>query len=227
MEGQCHGLAEILDRGDLVEDLLQPGGLGQGTRTLGVRGGDSSAPLLIADEPIEALGLEGEKVGSLHGLGDLRKIDTPRRGSRGDVSGSRCVGARGSQRGSFPHLGDHSALTAVRAGRASWREPDGRRRESTSATDASTHNGRKALAYTSDIPRTMPVRHWFLRFTPQSRILPHSTSRPRPVPGTTAPRPPDGWAGRRPAGLPDPPAVHPIGCTADRRRTEPGGLTRG
>ena len=110
VEGQGHGLAEVLDRGDLVEDLLQTGGLGQGARVCLVGGGHPLAPPLVTDEPVEALGLEGEQIRSLHGLGDLGKVDTTRRGTSGDVSSSGCGGARGSQRGILPSdRGSHNA----------------------------------------------------------------------------------------------------------------------
>src|SRR5699024_283845 len=51
-------------------------------------------PLLVAEEPVEALGLEGQEVGDFEGLADLREGQTATGGLCGGHRGS---GARGSQ----------------------------------------------------------------------------------------------------------------------------------
>ena len=74
LERQRHGLAEVLDRGDLLEDLLQPGLRGDVVAGLPAAL-DLGLPGLVADQPVEAVGLEGEELRELEGLGDLREGD--------------------------------------------------------------------------------------------------------------------------------------------------------
>ncbi len=109
-EGERHGAAEVLDRGDLLEDLLQSCGL----RHVGPagldRGGHAGLPLLVAEQPVEVLGLEAEEVRDLERLVDLGEGDAARRGAMCDSVGGRCRrGARGSQEGSFPADRVHAA----------------------------------------------------------------------------------------------------------------------
>ena len=70
-ERELHGLAEVLDRGDLLEDLLETGGLGQVLAAGLLRLGDACLPRVVADQPVEALRLESEQVGYGEGVGDL------------------------------------------------------------------------------------------------------------------------------------------------------------
>ena len=70
-EAQRHRAAEVLDRGDLLEDLLEPGAVGDVVPALRLRRGDPGLPALVPEEPVEALGLEGQEVGDLQGLADL------------------------------------------------------------------------------------------------------------------------------------------------------------
>ena len=69
-EAQRHGALEVLDRADLLEDLLEAGLVGDG-----LAGGgslvDPSPPHLVAQQPVEALDLEVEQIGDCEGLGDL------------------------------------------------------------------------------------------------------------------------------------------------------------
>ena len=72
-EGQRHRLVEILDGGDLREDLLQPGtgidiGAASGQALL-----DIGLPGLVSDEPVVGVDLEIEQVGDLKWFVDLRE----------------------------------------------------------------------------------------------------------------------------------------------------------
>jgi hypothetical protein len=70
-ERELHRLAEVLDRRDLLEDLLESARLGNVGAAGLDGGGDALLPRLIADEPVEGLGLQREKVGDLQRVGDL------------------------------------------------------------------------------------------------------------------------------------------------------------
>ena len=82
-EGQAHGAREVLDRGELFEDLLQTGHAGRAGAALGTR-----PPRTVADQPVEGLGLQGEEVGNSEGLADL--------GEGGPVGCSRDPGRVGA-----------------------------------------------------------------------------------------------------------------------------------
>ena len=71
-EGQREVAGEILDRRDLLENLVQAAG-----RRLGLAG----APGGAADEPVEGIGLQGEKVRYFERFAELREGD-PVRGCR-------------------------------------------------------------------------------------------------------------------------------------------------
>ncbi|PHJ89466.1 hypothetical protein VF08_37745, partial [Nostoc linckia z8] len=133
-ERELHGLAQVLDRRDLLEDLLQSAHLGHIGATGGLGLGHPGPPLLVADEPVEGLGLQREKVGNRQRVGDLRERE-PRCAAavlRGG-GGIGCVG-RSSQgitsvspdRASFPCRQVEcsvlpeacTSLTAVKRGRA-------------------------------------------------------------------------------------------------------------
>jgi hypothetical protein len=70
-EGQAHRAGEVLDRGQLGEDLLEAG-LRVGLRVL------AGLPGVVADQPVERLGLQGEEVGHLQRLADLGEGGTGR-----------------------------------------------------------------------------------------------------------------------------------------------------
>ncbi len=81
-ERQAHRAGEVLDRGDLLEDVLQARGGGNGV-IAGLDGlGDAVLPLLVADQPVEAVGLQAEEIRQRQRLVDLRE-----RNARGWVSG--------------------------------------------------------------------------------------------------------------------------------------------
>src|SRR3954447_22467889 len=115
-KGQGHRAAEVLDRGDLLEDLGEPAdGVGL---LLGREGGP---PLGAADQPVERRRLQGEQVRDLERLLDLREGDA--QWGAGDLllvglsgagaarnvlfggAGGRAGGARACQDASFqgPH----------------------------------------------------------------------------------------------------------------------------
>ncbi|CAB4967503.1 unannotated protein [freshwater metagenome] len=122
-EAQRHRAGEVLDRGDLLEDLLQARG-GRGVLEAGVEGLlDAGLPGLVADQPVERGGLQVQEVRDLEGLPDL---------GEGQAGG----GAPSSQRvGSFRRQGGAPAssssdgaqcpsptCTGIRPGRSSDRE---------------------------------------------------------------------------------------------------------
>src|SRR5690606_11001467 len=102
-ERQGHRGPEVLDRGGLLEDLLEARRRGHVLAAGLGRGGDARLPRLVAEQPVEALGLEAQQVGDLEGLEDLGEGEATRRGAvRDGVGGRSRRGARGSQEGSFP-----------------------------------------------------------------------------------------------------------------------------
>ena len=109
-EGERHGAAEVLDRRDLLEDLLEAGGLRDVVTTVLESCSDPRLPPLVAQQPVHALGLQAEKVGDLERLVDLGEGDAAGCGAVRDGVGGRCRrGARGSQEGSFPAVERHAA----------------------------------------------------------------------------------------------------------------------
>ncbi len=124
-EGEGHRLAEVLDRRDLLEDLLEARRRGD----VGAAGGggrlDPGLPGGAAEEPVEALGLQPEEVGDLERLVDLGEGDAAGSGAvRDSVGGRNRRGARGSQEGSFPAVRWH----AVRSARLQAPDRGGRNR---------------------------------------------------------------------------------------------------
>ena len=112
-EGQRHGAAEVLDRGDLLEDLLQAG-LGVDIGATGIEsGGDPGAPRLVADEPVERIDLQIEQIRNFHGFGDLREGDPAGGGNdvvfRGSARGGQDVDpSEGSADGLCSYLSEHA-----------------------------------------------------------------------------------------------------------------------
>ena len=78
-EGQAHGLSEVLDRGDLLEDLIKTGGVGHGVGAVRQILLDTLLPALVADEPVEAVSLYTQQVGYINGLADGAEVHTVRR----------------------------------------------------------------------------------------------------------------------------------------------------
>jgi hypothetical protein len=74
---QRHGAAEVLDRGDLLEDILQTGAVGDVGVSLGLGRGDASLPALVSEQPVKALRLKGQEVGDLEWFANLREGQTP------------------------------------------------------------------------------------------------------------------------------------------------------
>ena len=72
-ERELHGLAEVFDRRDLLEDLLEAARLGHVGAALSLRLGDACLPRVVGDEPVEGLRLQRQKVGDLERVGDLRE----------------------------------------------------------------------------------------------------------------------------------------------------------
>jgi len=72
-ERERHGAGEVFDRADLLEDFLEAGLLGH-VLAAGVQGfTDPVLPPLVAKQPVEGFGLEGEEVGYLERLLDTRE----------------------------------------------------------------------------------------------------------------------------------------------------------
>src|SRR5690554_79270 len=69
-ERQRHVAREVLDRGDLLEDLLEAGLLRDVVATSLDGGGHAGLPALVAEQPVEALRLQSEQVGNSERLVD-------------------------------------------------------------------------------------------------------------------------------------------------------------
>src|SRR5690606_25806582 len=148
-ERERHRLAEVLDRGDLREDLLQTGGGVEVGLALGGGGLDALTPGVGAEEPVETLRLEAEQVGCLERLVDLGEGNAAGSRTVRDSVCSRCGrGARGSQRGSFPASGVHTAPTTCRPGDRAGAE----------GRSAGRQSQRKASAYRLSMCGVQPVR---------------------------------------------------------------------
>ena len=74
-EGQGHGLGEVLDGGDLIEDLLQTGGVIHGIGAVLLILRHALGPAVIADQPIEAVRLHAQKIGHGDRLTNGSEID--------------------------------------------------------------------------------------------------------------------------------------------------------
>src|SRR5439155_4408016 len=84
-ERQRHRAREVLDGTDLFEDLRQPGA---GVRVTG----RASLPSLVADQPVERLGLDGKEVGNLKMFGDPAERDATGRERARRETGLRRAG---------------------------------------------------------------------------------------------------------------------------------------
>ena len=72
-------VSEVLDRGDLLEDLIKTGGVGHGVGAVRQILLDTLLPALVADEPVEAVSLYTQQVGYINGLADGAEVHTVRR----------------------------------------------------------------------------------------------------------------------------------------------------
>ena len=120
LERERHRLGEVLDRRDLLEDLGQAR-LARDVLAVGEATLDHGVPLLVADQPVEAVGLESEKLGNLERLVDLREADAAR--SRNADGAGGTGGYRGAARGqetSFDRNagGERRTTTASATGQA-------------------------------------------------------------------------------------------------------------
>ena len=90
-ERELHRLAEVLDRRDLLEDLAQTAVLVDvgATGSLGL--GHARLPGVVADQPTEGLGLQGEKVWDRQRVGDLGERKTGSSASVLGGGGCGCV----------------------------------------------------------------------------------------------------------------------------------------
>ena len=78
-EGQAHGLSEVLDRRDLLEDLVKTRSVGHGVGAVFQILLDTLLPALVADEPVKAVSLYTQQVGYINGLADGAEVHTVRR----------------------------------------------------------------------------------------------------------------------------------------------------
>ena len=78
-EGQAHGLSEVLDRRDLLEDLVKTRSVGHGVGAVLQILLDTLLPALVADEPVKAVSLYTQQVGYINGLADGAEVHTVRR----------------------------------------------------------------------------------------------------------------------------------------------------
>ncbi len=111
LERQRHRLGEVLDRGDLLEDLLADRTCSETSSPSRAATLDGGLPGLVADQPVEAVGLEGEELRNLERFGDLCERD-----AAGVTSG----GARGQEVSfdGFAHLGWRRPTTKSATGQA-------------------------------------------------------------------------------------------------------------
>lgn len=65
MNEKLHGLAEVLDGGDLLEDLLEPAAGGHIGATGGLGLGEAGLPGVGADEPVEASACSASRSGTV------------------------------------------------------------------------------------------------------------------------------------------------------------------
>jgi hypothetical protein len=92
-EAQRHRAREVLDRGDLLEDLLQARGGGH-VLAAGVDGLlDAGLPGVAPDQPVEGRGLQVEEVRDLKWFADL---------GEGNTRAGRAGGTGGCQQGVLP-----------------------------------------------------------------------------------------------------------------------------
>ena len=75
-ERERHGPREVLDRADLLEDLFQTGLLGEILVPGGLLRCYPATPALVAQQPVERVGLEGEEAGDLKRFLDTGKGNT-------------------------------------------------------------------------------------------------------------------------------------------------------
>src|SRR5699024_12588650 len=94
-----HVRGEVLDGGDLLEDVGETGGLREVSTPGGGGLSGTLLPALVAEQPVERGGLQTPQIRDLDGVAELREGDAGRSGAKCDVSGA--IGARGSQGGSF------------------------------------------------------------------------------------------------------------------------------
>src|SRR5699024_6064422 len=76
-ERQLHRLAEVLDRRDLLEDLLEAAALRSCGAAAGLLLGDLRLPVVVADEPVERVLLQREEVWDRQGVSDFSERQTP------------------------------------------------------------------------------------------------------------------------------------------------------
>src|SRR5690606_19857905 len=97
-ERQGHGPREVLDGTDLLEDLFEAR-LGRDVLTTGLASRlDPGLPLLVAQQPVERLGLQSKEVGNFERLLNARERDATGTGGYGGGV------ARGCQQMSFRGL---------------------------------------------------------------------------------------------------------------------------
>jgi hypothetical protein len=117
LERERHRLGEVLDRRDLLEDLLQARLLGDVLSGFAATG-HGVGPVVVADQPVEAVGLEGEELGNLERFGDLCKRD-----AAVDFSGAArgqelsFDGLRGEMSTLHHHIGHRAGRRASERGR--------------------------------------------------------------------------------------------------------------
>ena len=98
-EREGHGSRKVLDRADLFEDLFQTGLLRNLLQTGLARSIHPGTPALVAQQPVERLGLQGKEAGNLKRFLEAGEGNA----TRGCTGGGGA--ARGCQQGSFRACG--------------------------------------------------------------------------------------------------------------------------
>src|SRR5690606_23894755 len=92
-ERELHRLAEVLDRGDLLEDLSQTRDLGDGGAAGLLRLSEAGLPVIVADEPAERLGLQRKQIRNRQRVGDLGEREAGYSAAVLVGGGCGCVGS--------------------------------------------------------------------------------------------------------------------------------------
>jgi hypothetical protein len=74
-ERERHGPGEVFDRADLLEDLLEAGLFGQVLQAGLLLGIEPAPPALVAEQPVERVGLQGEETRDFEGFVDTGEGD--------------------------------------------------------------------------------------------------------------------------------------------------------
>ena len=189
---------------------------------------DPGLPRLVAEQPVEAVGLQGEEVRDLEGLADLREGDAAGGGAAGAVAGCwwACWRCARRPRGVLPRARRTLCVRACRTARGKWPRGQVRWQRKASSIPARARRPQVALRR----PCGPRAGHWNCHGA--SRMTPLGLRRQAPP----RDRGPDRWAvqgrpGRRASEGDDladqPAAVDPVHASAGPGSGRPSGRPAG